>query len=174
MALAIGGALYTHDVVNLPEMVSLAALGSALGYLVVRSSTIRSVFPILAVLQLPIGLSLLLTALAVLLDVNDDGAGVFDLACEDHVDEELESAQRFAPAADDEACVVAGDIGQGPGRPPHAGSPGQDQPVAELGYEEGGDNEDEQAIDGEELPEDGPVGCGLYTGEKRLVVKMER
>ena len=65
MALAIGGALYTHDVVNLPEMVSLAALGSALGYLVVRSSTIRSVFPILAVLQLPIGLSLLLTALAI-------------------------------------------------------------------------------------------------------------
>ncbi len=65
MALAIGASLYTHDVVNLPEMVSLAALGAGIGYLVVRWPTIRSVLPILALLLLPIGLCLLLTALAI-------------------------------------------------------------------------------------------------------------
>ena len=65
MMLAMGAALYTHDVVSLPEMLSMAALGSGIGYLIARRASMRSAWPILALLQAMIGAALLLTAFAI-------------------------------------------------------------------------------------------------------------
>ena len=60
MMLAMGAALYTHDVVSLPEMLSMAALGSGIGYLIARRAPMRSAWAILALLQGMIGAALLL------------------------------------------------------------------------------------------------------------------
>ena len=65
MMLAMGAALYTHDVVSLPEMLSMAALGSGIGYLIARRAPMRSAWAILALLQGMIGAALLLTAFAI-------------------------------------------------------------------------------------------------------------
>ena len=65
MMLAMGAALYTHDVVSLPEMLSMASLGSGIGYLIARRASMRSAWPILALLQAMIGAALLLTAFAI-------------------------------------------------------------------------------------------------------------
>ena len=65
MMLAMGAALYTHDVVSLPEILSMAALGSGIGYLIARRAPMRSAWTILALLQGMIGAALLLTAFAI-------------------------------------------------------------------------------------------------------------
>ncbi|MEA3541996.1 MAG: NAD(P)(+) transhydrogenase (Re/Si-specific) subunit beta [Pseudomonadota bacterium] len=65
MMLAMGAALYTHDVVSLPEMLSMAALGSGIGYLIARRAPMWSAWPIITLLQAMIGAALLLTAFAI-------------------------------------------------------------------------------------------------------------
>lgn len=47
------------------------------------------------------------TSIAVPLDVDDHGGGVFPLPAQDHVRHELERSERVPTAADDETCVLA-------------------------------------------------------------------
>jgi hypothetical protein len=66
---------------------------------------------------------LLLSTVAVLLDIDDDGATVVFTPAKDDVDDILEGAEGFPATANDEACVFALDVDDGGVVRPGSGGP---------------------------------------------------